>query len=63
MTRLEEAQQLVAEQAKDEGLWFKAQTAPEAYLQQALRKLHEVIEGKSQTECAEDAILKIMEGS
>ena len=36
---------LVAEQAEDEGLWFIAQTAPEAYLQQALRKIHVAIEG------------------
>ena len=36
---------LVAEQAEDEGLWFMAQTAPEAYLQQELRKLHAAIEG------------------
>lgn len=35
---------LVEEQANDEGLWFIAETAPEAYLQQALRKLHRVIE-------------------
>ena len=31
---------LVAEQAIDEGLWFHPETAPEAYLQEALRKLH-----------------------
>lgn len=37
---------LVAEQAADEALWFKAQTAPEAYLQQALRALHAAIEGE-----------------
>jgi len=35
---------LVQEQAEDEGLWFEAKTAPEAYLQQELRKLHAVIE-------------------
>jgi len=34
----------VNEQAEDEGLWFIAQTAPEGYLQQELRKLHAVIE-------------------
>jgi len=28
-------------------LWFDATTAPEAYLQQELRKLHVAIEGKS----------------
>lgn len=35
---------VVIEQAKDEGLWFVAETAPEAYLQAALRRLHAVIE-------------------
>jgi hypothetical protein len=35
---------LVQEQAEDEGLWFIAQTAPEAYLQQALRRLHAEVE-------------------
>ena len=35
---------LVAEQAEDDGLWFIAQTASEAYLQQELRKLHRAIE-------------------
>jgi len=32
------------EQAEDEGLWFDAETAPEAYLQAAIRELHRVIE-------------------
>ena len=32
--------ELVEQQANDEGLWFVAHTAPEAYLQQELRKLH-----------------------
>lgn len=35
---------LVADQARDEGLWFTAVTAPEGYLQQELRKLHDLIE-------------------
>jgi len=35
---------IVLAQAKDEGLWFKAQTAPEAYLQQELRRLHAAVE-------------------
>ena len=35
---------LIAEQAKDEGLWFVAQTAPEAYLQVELRLLHAAID-------------------
>lgn len=36
---------LVADQANDPGLWFVPQTASEAYLQQALRRLHAAIEG------------------
>jgi hypothetical protein len=35
---------IVDEQAEDEGLWFVARTAPEAYLQQELRRLHAAIE-------------------
>jgi hypothetical protein len=35
---------LVLEQAEDEGLWFIPETAAEAYLQHALRKLHALIE-------------------
>lgn len=34
----------VLEQAEDEGLWFNAKYASEAYLQQELRRLHTVIE-------------------
>lgn len=36
--------QLVQKQAEDEGLWFIAETAPEAYLQAALRELHAAVE-------------------
>lgn len=36
--------ELVNEQAADEGLWFVAQTGPEAYLQEQLRILHKTIE-------------------
>jgi hypothetical protein len=39
-----EALRLVRTQAEDEGLWFDAQTAPEAYLQQELRRLHAAVE-------------------
>ena len=35
---------MVSKQAEDEGLWFIAETASEAYLQQELRKLHAAIE-------------------
>ena len=40
------SQQVVDEQAEDEGLWFRAETAAEAYLQQELRRLHAAVEGK-----------------
>jgi len=36
--------ELVDRQAKDEGIWFLAETVTEAYLQQELRKLHDVVE-------------------
>ncbi len=38
--RVANLQTIVNEQAEDEGLWFHAITAPEAYLQQELRRLH-----------------------
>ena len=42
---LADIQTLVDFQAEDRGLWFGAETAPEGYLQDALRALHERIEG------------------
>lgn len=47
LERLRMAQELVARQAEDAGLWFVAETAPEAYLQKALRALHTVIESEA----------------
>jgi len=41
---IERLRNMVDRQAEDEGLWFVAQTAPEGYLQQELRKLHAEIE-------------------
>jgi len=35
---------LVQDQAEDEGLWFIAKYITEAYLQRALRELHESVE-------------------
>ena len=35
---------IVLGQAEDAGLWFQARTAPEAYLQQELRRLHAAVE-------------------
>lgn len=39
------ARQIATEQAEDDELWFVAQTASEAYLQQELRRLTRAIEG------------------
>ncbi len=36
---------LVDRQAEDDGLWFPATTASEAYLQAALREIHKAVEG------------------
>jgi hypothetical protein len=44
-----------AQMAEDDGLWFGAATAAEAYLQSELRKLCAVIEGVSPDECARAA--------
>ncbi len=39
--------EVVQAQAEDEGLWWYVNlTAPQAYLQQGLRELHELIEGE-----------------
>ena len=59
---LAELRAVVNRQAEDSGLWFEAQTAPEAYLQQELRKLHEAIEGRSQKECALAALDRLGQG-
>lgn len=40
----ETALDVVLEQAEDEGLWFVAETATEAHLQRALRRLHAAVE-------------------
>ena len=37
---------VVKEQAEDEGCWMVAEHAPEAYLQQELRRLHAAVEVK-----------------
>lgn len=44
--KLKRLQSLVDSQAEDDGLWFDAETASEAYLQQELRTLHELIDGE-----------------
>ncbi len=44
---LENIKLMVNSQARDEGLWFIPETAPEDYLQNELRKLHGLIEHES----------------
>ena len=48
----ERARDVVDEQADDEGLWFAATTTTEAYLQQALRRLHAAVESSGSWNCA-----------
>lgn len=43
-TALGEIRKLVDTQAEDEGLWFVAESASEAYMQQELRRLHALVE-------------------
>ena len=44
MADLSAIKELAVAQAEDDGLWFEAHTAAEAYLQQELRRLHEAVE-------------------
>ncbi len=55
--------EIVDEQAKDDGLWFIPQTVTEDYLQRALRRLHEVIEGKTGEEFALELLSKRYKGA
>jgi hypothetical protein len=48
----------VDKQANDEGLWFRAQTAPEAYLQKELRRLHALIESQPAAKALEELLLQ-----
>lgn len=43
--KLASARKVIERQANDDGLWFLSRTAPEAYLQAALRNLHAAVEG------------------
>ena len=43
------SRELIDRQAEDPGLWFIAKTAPEAYLQCALRELHALVESEMAT--------------
>jgi len=47
---LRRLKRFVARQAEDSGLWFGAEYASEAYVQQELRKLHEAVE-KAECDC------------
>ena len=55
----DELMEIVNEQAEDYGLWFQPKYITEDKLQRALRRLHVAIEGKTEGECAEEAIKKI----
>ena len=48
--------ELVDEQANDADLWFLDAGPREEALQDAIRKLHEIIEGKTSVECALEAM-------
>jgi hypothetical protein len=50
---------VVDEQANDDGLWFIHETITEDILQRALRRLHEVIEGKTSTERAIEVLTQM----
>lgn len=50
------ARALVDQQANDERLWKPALSYPHGDVQRALRRLHEVIEGKTSEECAREAL-------
>jgi len=43
---IENPRAVASVQAEDPGLWFHVETATEAYLQRALRRLHAAIEGE-----------------
>lgn len=45
--------EIVEAQANDPALWFIAQTAPEAYLQKELRRLHAAVEASAALEARE----------
>lgn len=53
---LREVKALVDQQAEDDGLWFHAETAAEAFVQRELRKLHAAVDGVSPQEIARDII-------
>ena len=63
VTALATAQRVVDEQANDEGLWFTARTASEAYLQRELRRLHAVIEGGTFGDRGERLCAGIVDGN
>lgn len=59
----EDVRTVVNEQAEDEGLWFIAETAAEAYLQQELRRLHAAIEAADKfPRCADGSLVHDFKG-
>ena len=55
--------EIIERQASDEGLWFDATTAPEAYLQSALRNLHTFVEAQAKELAAARALALIKEST
>jgi hypothetical protein len=49
-SEVEDPMVVARKQADDEALWIRADTAPVAYLQQELRRLHRAVEGKAADE-------------
>lgn len=56
MSKLDDIQAIVNQQAEDGGLWFEAITALEAYLQQELRRLHAAIDASGEVCSCEEWI-------
>jgi hypothetical protein len=52
LNELEAIRAVVNEQAHEDALWFQPRSVPEHILQDSLRRLHAVIEGKTPEQCA-----------
>lgn len=46
LVRLTAAELVMLKQQADDGLWVAAETAPEAYLQQELLRIHSALKGE-----------------
>jgi len=52
---------LVNKQAEDEGLWFDGFFATEAYLQRALRDLHQAVEQDAKELIRKDEVIELLQ--